>query len=157
MNNPFFAQPAAPAPMPQQQYDQFAQPGFQQAPQRADKASILALYNMPQLAPQPQNLNAAQQQGQQPGQQQGPPSMNQGLQSQDLGGNPAAAAPASMAGHNNPFFNAGGSTQPAAAQASGMDGMAGTRSRDSMMALGMEWSNGRHSPDAFANLSARSR
>ncbi|CAK7271586.1 Protein gts1 [Sporothrix epigloea] len=29
------------------------------------------------------------------------------------------------------------------------------RSRDSMMALGMEWSNGRHSPDAFVGLSAR--
>lgn len=29
------------------------------------------------------------------------------------------------------------------------------RSRDSMMALGMEWSNGRHSPDAFLGLSAR--
>ncbi|KJR86660.1 uncharacterized protein SPSK_02297 [Sporothrix schenckii 1099-18] len=28
------------------------------------------------------------------------------------------------------------------------------RSRDSIMALGMEWSNGRHSPDAFASLSA---
>ena len=31
----------------------------------------------------------------------------------------------------------------------------GGRSRDSIMALGMEWSNGRHSPDAFASLSAR--
>lgn len=157
MNNPFFAQPAAGAPMPQPQYNQFAQPGFQQTPQRADKASILALYNMPQLAPQPHHLNGGPQQGQQPGQQQGPSLMNQGLQSQDLGGNPAAAAPAAMAGNNNPFLNGGGSTQPAAAHGSGMDGMAGNRSRDSMMALGMEWSNGRHSPDAFASLSARSR
>ncbi|ROW00751.1 hypothetical protein VMCG_06441 [Cytospora schulzeri] len=158
MNNPFFTQPAAGAPMPQPQYDQFAQPGFQQAPQRADKASILALYNMPQLAPQPQHLNGAPQQGQQQGQQQqGPAPMSQGLQSQGLGGNPAAAAPAAMAGNNNPFFNGGGSAQPAAAQGAGMDGMVGNRSRDSMMALGMEWSNGRHSPDAFASLSARSR
>jgi len=28
-------------------------------------------------------------------------------------------------------------------------------SRESMMALGLEWTNGRHSPDAFASLSAR--
>ena len=60
------------------------------------------------------------------------------------------------AGSKNPFLGGAGAPQPAAAQPSGMDAMVGNRSRDSMMALGMEWSNGRHSPDAFANLSARS-
>ncbi|KUI61367.1 UBA domain-containing protein 3 [Cytospora mali] len=157
MNNPFFAQPTAGAPMPQPQYDHLSQAGFQQAPQRADKASILALYSMPQLAPQSQNLNTQPQQAQQMEQHQGPSSMNQVFQPQNPSGNPAEAAPAAMSGTNNPFFSGGGSAQPAAAQASGVDGMVGNRSRDSMMALGMEWSNGRHSPDAFASLSARSR
>lgn len=159
VNNPFYTQPAAAAPMPQQHFDQFGQPMVQQVPQRADKASILALYNMPQLAPQPahNSFNAGPHQGQQPAQQQGQASINQVLQPPNLNGHAMEAAPATMAGNNNPFYNGSGAPQPTAAQASGMDGMVGNRSRDSMMALGMEWSNGRHSPDAFASLSARSR
>ncbi|KAJ0119366.1 hypothetical protein J7T55_013605 [Diaporthe amygdali] len=166
MNNPFFAQTAMAAPMPQAQFNQFnhfGQPAAQQAPQRADKASILALYNMPQFAPQTQNTSLDQQQqqqqqpAQQPAQQPGLTSMNQVLHAQNPVMNQAdAAASASTAGNKNPFLAGGGAPQPAAAQPSGMDGVVGNRSRDSMMALGMEWSNGRHSPDAFANLSARS-
>lgn len=71
------------------------------------------------------------------------------------------------AGNKNPFLN-NGMTQPAAVgpaaatnpfpgvNTSGAGTSAGARSRDSM-ALGMEmaWNNGRHSPDAFASLSAR--
>ncbi|KAL1874843.1 Protein gts1 [Diaporthe australafricana] len=163
MNNPFFPQSAMAAPMPQaqfNQFNQFGQPAAQQAPQRADKASILALYNLPQLAPQTQNTNLEQQQQQQqqPEHQPGPVPMNQVSQHQNQVMNQAdAAASVTMSGNKNPFLVGGGAPQPAAAaQPSGMDNMVGNRSRDSMMALGMEWSNGRHSPDAFANLSARS-
>lgn len=162
MNNPFFPQTAMAAPVPQaqfNQFNQFGQPMAQQAPPRADKASILALYNLPQLAPQAQNTNFEQQQQpqQQAEQHPGQASMtqvsnpqNQAINQADLGASMAAA------GNKNPFLGGAGAPQPAAAQPSGMDGMVGNRSRDSMMALGMEWSNGRHSPDAFANLSARS-
>ncbi|KAG6359479.1 hypothetical protein INS49_013000 [Diaporthe citri] len=165
MNNPFFPQTAIAAPVPQAQFNQFtqfSQPVAQQAPPRADKASILALYNLPQLAPQAQNNNLEQQQPQQQAEQQaerqaGPASLtqisnpqNQAMNQADLGASMTAA------GNKNPFLGGAGAPQPAAAQPSGMDGMVGNRSRDSMMALGMEWSNGRHSPDAFANLSARS-
>lgn len=181
MNNPFFSQQNMNPFMNQQQpqqsqqqplYDQFGQqigqqlqqPQFQQAPQRPNTASIMALYNQPQLAPQPQqnaNLDQQQQQQQQQYQQQQPTSSNQVMQAPNA---PAAhaeapAVPANMtvSGHNNPFMNGGATPQPAPTQNGGMDAMVGNRSRDSMMALGMEWSNGRHSPDAFASLSARSR
>ncbi|CAK7268738.1 Protein gts1 [Sporothrix epigloea] len=46
------------------------------------------------------------------------------------------------------------STSSAAKGANAASLVSGGRSRDSMMALGMEWSNGRHSPDAFVSLSA---
>jgi hypothetical protein len=55
---------------------------------------------------------------------------------------------------NNPFMNAGAAAavQPARlVEATPKHNV----SRDSMMAVGLEWSNGRHSPDAFASLSAR--
>ncbi|KAI2620333.1 ArfGap-domain-containing protein [Hypomontagnella submonticulosa] len=137
-----------------------AQPAYQpvyQQPQRADTASIMALYNYPQLAParsptQDQNASSMQtnQAAPTPTQPQAPP---QQVPSSPLSGNknpfmhsaatPAtatAAAPSPFASHSNP--------NPVSSSA---------RSRDSMT-LGMEmaWNNGRHSPDAFASLSARS-
>lgn len=172
-NNPFFAQQAAGSYMPQQQqqqqqyyqqqqqsqYDPFGQPLVQQVPPKADKASILALYNYPQLAPQPpQGDNVGSQQLNQQMGQQGPSTTTQMPQAPVAVANTmdAPVAPAAMPGTKNPFLNGSGSPQPAPAQVATMDGVVGNRSRDSMMALGMEWSNGRHSPDAFASLSARS-
>lgn len=179
INNPFFPQQnmnpyMAQQPQQQQQqafYNQFGQQishqPVQQAPQRPNNASILALYNQPHLAPQPpqqQNANIEQQQQQQqqpqpyPDHQQGSASMNQAMQAPNAPvATQEASATTSMAGNKNPFLSGGAAPQPAPAQPSGMDGQVGNRSRDSMMALGMEWSNGRHSPDAFASLSARSR
>jgi hypothetical protein len=146
--NPFLSQPAAvPQPtfdLPVQQQHQSVFGQTQQAPQtfvpqRQDKAAIMALYGMPQLAPQVQPV---QQQQQQP--QLDPVSAI-------FGGGPVQEVTPTQsqaaAGSKNPFLT----SSPAK---SGV--FAGGRSRDSMMALGMEWGgNGRHSPDAFASLSAR--
>lgn len=179
MGNPFFPQqntnpymtqqPQQPQHQQQhqQQYNQygqqFTQQPAQQVPQRANNASILALYNQPQLAPQPQQNPTYEQQQQQPHteQQQGAASVDQVMQPSHAAAAaaeaPGALASMAMAGNKNPFLSGGAAPQPVAAPTGGMDGAVGNRSRDSMMALGMEWSNGRHSPDAFASLSARSR
>lgn len=149
-NNPFAVKQPA-------QYPQAAmQP-------RPDTASIMALYNYPQLAPaQHQNHHQrhhhAAQQAPQPtlsafdqmfGQTPAPPPVQQ----------QAAPAPTGFSpGSKNPFLGAG-SAFGADGQSAGLgEYMSSNKhnvSRDSMMALGMEWSNGRHSPDAFASLSAR--
>ncbi|KAK3985037.1 UBA domain-containing protein 3 [Cladorrhinum sp. PSN332] len=131
---------------PHQQYQQ---------PQRPDKASILALYGAPspfqpaaaqdpaQVTPAqtPSSLFPPQQQSMNPyGQQQvqQPTPVSPGL------------APAALAGSKNPFMmNGGGAPQQAAPVKQH------NVSRESMMAVGLEWANGRHSPDAFASLSAR--
>lgn len=144
-NNPF----ATPA--------QYPQPTGQPRP---DKASIMALYNYPQLAPQSHQQQSEQQQPQeqqqqpqsQPAPAQAPsafdqmfgPSYTTQSSSQQQAASPAAVPASLAAASNNPFINASTSVQSKS-----------NRSRDSMMALGMEWSNGRHSPDAFASLSAR--
>jgi len=61
-------------------------------------------------------------------------------------------------GSKNPFVNV---RAPSAAAQSGLVDQsipkAYNASRESVVALGMEWSNGRHSPDAFASLSANTR
>ncbi|KAK0638781.1 hypothetical protein B0T16DRAFT_231166 [Cercophora newfieldiana] len=162
-NNPFLSQGMGlpqqqqqqqqqqyPVQMPQQQQQmgyaqqipsQYQQNPYQQnpyqQPQRPDKASIMALYNYPQLAPTP-------------------------FQSQEQAQTPRAdpAAPAAPGpGSKNPFMGAGNGTAvgPAAQQSLVDTSMPKqyNASRESVMALGLEWSNGRHSPDAFASLSAR--
>lgn len=164
MNNPFFTQPNAGSYTPQQpqydQYDQFGQSMVPQAPQRPDKASILALYNYPQLAPQPMQNPSPEQQQQQQQQPTQQPEQAQAFQAPNAMGNATntsvSVAAMTMTGNKNPFLAGGTGPQPTPAQVGGLDGVVGNRSRDSMMALGMEWSNGRHSPDAFASLSARS-
>jgi len=183
----WYAQPQQPSyqqqqPVPQQIYQQpqplqpqhtnnpFASPVQYPQPTgqpRPDKASIMALYNYPQLAPQSQQQQQPQKQQQQPQpqvqqqlQQQQPqtapaqtssafdqmfgqPYTRQGSQQQAA---PPAPAPANLGpASNNPFMSSG---SPSVQTKS-------NKSRDSMMAFGMEWSNGRHSPDAFASLSAR--
>ncbi|KAI0137870.1 ArfGap-domain-containing protein [Hypoxylon sp. NC0597] len=134
-----------------------SQPTYQQ-PQRPDTASIMALYNYPQLAParpqaQDQSTTNAENNHAAPvsAQQQAPPQQPN--------------APSLLSGSKNPFINsaAAPSANTAAAQASfappsnSNPTPSSARSRESMT-LGMEmaWNNGRHSPDAFASLSARS-
>ncbi|KAK0635467.1 putative GTPase activating protein for Arf-domain-containing protein [Bombardia bombarda] len=192
MNNPFFPQ-AIPA-MQQQQQQQYQQPqqqqqqtqvpqpfGFTQqsahymgqaawAPQRPDNASIMALYNYPQLAPNPfqaqdsgqaqaqsqaQQAQAQAQQGQAQAQNQSPNSL---FKSQTFPQAPQQQAnTATMS--RNPFAGGGmKQTGPSAVQQqpSLVDVTPKHNvSRESMMAVGLEWANGRHSPDAFSSLSAR--
>lgn len=167
-NNPFFGngQPTQSSPMQQQAYyqpQQMQQPqpqvqGFPQQqyyqPQRPDKAAIMALYNMPSAAPVP------------PAQGQGQYQSTGAEANQTTAAQPAAQQPNSpqrsvsvpLPGNKNPFLNnSPGSTGQAAFAATNGAAPSGARSRESMT-LGMEmsWNNGRHSPDAFASLSARS-
>ncbi|KAI0156997.1 ArfGap-domain-containing protein [Xylariaceae sp. FL1272] len=126
-----------PAQTPQQSYQ----------PQRQDSASIMALYNYPHLAPARTGMQSAEQgnvnafnANQAPAQAQVQTPIQQ---------SPSTAT-------NNPFLN-NTTTQQSSPFGTANTGTSSARSRESMM-LGMEmaWNNGRHSPDAFASLSARS-
>ncbi|KAI1130126.1 hypothetical protein F5Y10DRAFT_136857 [Nemania abortiva] len=153
--NPFMmmSQPAQ-IPQPTQQQQQWFQQNQQQSqfmqpnypPQRANKESIMALYSHAQFTPPstqspgqaiPNPFEASpaapvQQQTQMPSQQSPP------------------------VGTKNPFLS-NAAVPSASAFAPTNQAPSSARSRESMM-LGMEmaWNNGRHSPDAFASLSARS-
>jgi len=147
VNNPFFNQGPG---LPQHNgVSQLQQQAF--APQRADNASILALYNMPQLAPRQAQPPAGT------GQDAAAAFFGQAAQPVQPALIPipeqSRSISAPLAGNKNPFLSNGAA---ASAGSGGHPGaLGGHRSRDSMMALGLEWSNGRHSPDAFASLSAR--
>ncbi|KAK2065287.1 UBA/TS-N domain-containing protein [Colletotrichum caudatum] len=128
------------APAPQSMYQQ------PQQPQRPDKASILALYSYPQLAPQPFA-----------GQTQAPEAAQADTTTpQHLNNDTNASTQA--AGSKNPFLG-NGTTSPVVAPVQGIGTEVGPRkpgvSRESMAFTDMQWTNGRHSPDAFASLSAR--
>ncbi|OLN85994.1 UBA domain-containing protein 3 [Colletotrichum chlorophyti] len=151
-----FQQEQQPFQQQEVQHQQFQMPTQQpvyqqpQQPQRPDKASILALYNFPQLAPQPLT---SQTESQAPAQAQATAAPQQ--QGQE------ANVPGMTAGNKNPFL-ANGPMSPAmapAAAAAGISADVGPRragvSRESMAFTDMQWTNGRHSPDAFASLSAR--
>ncbi|RDW79800.1 hypothetical protein BP6252_04438 [Coleophoma cylindrospora] len=150
---------------PQGQYDQFRQqtyPAMGQQQAKPDKHSILELYNYPQLAPTPMQQQQQQQQQQQadPNQQQtqGPnagqvaPQIQQQQQANAFSNNLATH----MAGSRNPF----GAGMAAAGGAQAQPARHAPRhvSQESISADSGGWmnGNGRHSPDAFAGLSARS-
>jgi hypothetical protein len=124
---------------PQQNFQQqnYQQPGFQQYQQQPgnqqnanpfDKNSILALYNYPQLAPQPSESSQA-------------PS----VQTSTL----PPAAPAS--GHMNPFASSQNTAQGQPLSAAQTPGVRHV-SNESVDFSGLM--GGRHSPDAFSGLSA---
>ncbi|KAL1881457.1 hypothetical protein VTK73DRAFT_3742 [Phialemonium thermophilum] len=167
-NNPFLSQPS---------------PSTQQPPrQRPDKASILALYRASQLggspfqaqtptqdtepagsgldhgaSPQSSAGGQAYQPHPQPQAQENQRDSQHWQQRQQQQPEETNLA----AGTRNPFFsgssNSAGAVDRSLAQPSFdfYQPRKHNASRDSMMAQGMEWSNGRHSPDAFASLSAR--
>jgi hypothetical protein len=163
--NPFFAQPnmAGPAQSPFQTMPpgQPTMPAQQQQlpPQRPDNASILALYNYPHLAPRPYMAD-----------QQAAQAMDTVAQQPLDAQQPRSIPSAAMPGSKNPFLNGSNPASPTAVPAvptttnpfpstnpfPTMNGHHG--SRDSVQ-LGMDmatWANGgRHSPDAFASLSAK--
>ncbi|KAK3063970.1 hypothetical protein LTS18_011308 [Coniosporium uncinatum] len=133
---------------------------FQQPPQqRHDKSSILALYNYPNLAPPraaetpPPDPSASE------------PQLQQGLQAKGRSVTMPVSSPSAMAGSNNPFASASSSSSIGMGQGQAgagvqdqrvtnlVAGQNGNSNRDSVEF----WGNlsGRHSPDAFAGLSAR--
>ncbi|KAH7148546.1 hypothetical protein EDB81DRAFT_466494 [Dactylonectria macrodidyma] len=132
---------------PQLQLQQQQQQQFYQ-PQRANNASIMALYNQvaPQLptAPQSAPYTAAL-----------PPTIpeNQPIQIPSAPVAPIAhtqSVPQPLSPKTNPFMN-----NVAPATNTAPDPFA-ARSRESMnLGMDLAWTNGRHSPDAFASLSAR--
>ncbi|KAE8448088.1 hypothetical protein EG329_009853 [Mollisiaceae sp. DMI_Dod_QoI] len=172
--NPFF-QNSQPQQAPQQifdfqsqqqsQFQQYRQQTLPMMPQqtgKADKRSILELYNYPQLAPTPM-------QQPQPPQQEPPQAQN--LSTPVSHPFPAqqrsVSSPLAMhsGGSKNPFASNGGSMMQSAMQSTGdtvgqMPSFApnqnGSRhvSQESIDAGG--WANGRHSPDAWGSISARS-
>ncbi|KAL2020943.1 hypothetical protein VTK56DRAFT_7830 [Thermocarpiscus australiensis] len=170
-NNPFFTQTTQTAQqlpgqmhIPQQMGLTAQITGYVPQQQRPDKASILALYNYPQLAPNPSPFQSQDSGQAAPAQTPSSVSPSQTLlqaeqqqqQQQQQQHQPVSIA----AGSKNPFVGAGtgrnglstGSVQPGRlTEATPKHNV----SRESMMAVGLEWSNGRHSPDAFASLSAR--
>lgn len=163
----------------QQQFGQQSQPLMSQQTGRHDKNSIMALFNYPQLAPQPL-ASIPEPADLQPNQQQ----VVSPAPSGDIFGQPnsptptkrSATMPVSLsnmhsaggAGSRNPFLTNAASTNANATfgvnspplasamqnQMQSPQGIAARHaSRDSMLISGLE--SGRHSPDAFANLSAR--
>ena len=153
-SNPYFSAGPLQSPTQMGQYQpvqQQQQQYFQ--PQRADNASIMALYGQSQPAPQQQPMSS---ETAQPRQMPSFPDTTQPLQQQNsqLAQPPqqqqSFAQAQSPAVSKNPFMNMTSSPPPT------QDQFTSNRSRESM-ALGMDlaWTNGRHSPDAFASLSAR--
>jgi len=146
-------QQQAPQMQAQQMPEQFRQqtrPQMQQS--RPDKHSILDLYNYPQLAPTP--LQQVQQdQGQNVPQ---PPALDT-QQPQSLTPGPMSAP---AIGNRNPFKSSGISPQ----SAGGVDSLGAmgnfpppTQSRHiSQESVDAGWQSGRHSPDAWGTISARS-
>jgi hypothetical protein len=155
-NNPFFA--ASPAQSPAQTSNNpFAsqmapQQQYYYQPQRPDTASIMALYNQTQSTPkQAPTPDLAQMMQSTSINTQVQPMTAQSLPVSPIAGSLARSATAPMGSSTNPFMNSG-ATMAAA------DPFATDRkiSRESMnLGLDMAWTNGRHSPDAFASLSAR--
>jgi hypothetical protein len=144
-----------------QQYMHFQSQPQQLLPQqtgRADKSTILALYNYPQLAPvAPQSQSSME------------ASQNQDQITQGFAGMPNQQQQRSVSsplatyasGSRNPFLSGGNGPQ-ASNGGNGMNGAGQGQTRHvsqesmSVDVGGWHGQNGRHSPDAFANLSARS-
>ncbi|KAK2625059.1 hypothetical protein QTJ16_005428 [Diplocarpon rosae] len=162
--NPFFNQQQA-QQLPQQgldynyQYQGQRQQTYPQMPQktlRADKKSIMDLYNYPQMAPTParpivhpeQSKSQAQPQSNAPR-----PQAAEQLQEVSV---PVAA------GNNNPFAMSGSNAVQNSGDTLGtmgqfqpkQNGASRHVSKESVDAGG--WANGRHSPDAWGSISARS-
>ncbi|UNI20798.1 Protein gts1, variant 2 [Purpureocillium takamizusanense] len=129
------------------------QPQTQYQPQRQDKASIMALYGQPYQMPQ----RAATSDANAPAHPATIPE-DRAVYTQSAAAPPlptsvpARSASLPVAGGTNPFMSNG------AAPAAPDPFFTSSRhiSRESMnLGMDMAWTNGRHSPDAFASLSAR--
>ena len=152
-NNPFFT--SSPAQTPTYTTQPYGQQGYFQ-PQRHDKASIMALYsNMQATTQKSMSADAIQSLP--------TPSIpeHQTVQAQPLvqpAQSPAQpqrsmTQPLPQSSSNNPFMNGGATTTTAVPNPFSSQRHI---SRESVnLGMDMAWTNGRHSPDAFASLSAR--
>ncbi|KAM0212893.1 hypothetical protein ACHAQI_004413 [Fusarium lateritium] len=148
-----------PPPQQQQQQQQFYQP------QRPDNASIMALFNnYPQTTSQQAGVDSAQTSYQAPQQatqfsQQPTIPENQPMQTPmaSVQHNYSVPQPQPLSSGTNPFMsNTPSASAIANANASSTSDPFAARSRESMnLGMDLAWTNGRHSPDAFASLSAR--
>ncbi|KAK7431712.1 Protein gts1 [Neonectria magnoliae] len=140
-------------PLVQFQQQQQQQPQQFYQPQRPDNASIMALYNYSQTTPQ---QSGAPQAAQQPAL---PPTIpeNQAVHSSASSVAPAPQShgvPQPLSPTNNPFMN--NATPTTTTTTTKTADPFAARSRESMnLGMDLAWTNGRHSPDAFASLSAR--
>lgn len=146
---------ASPAAHPNNPWYTPPQPQQMSSSQRPNKASILALYNHPHLAPQPQ-----QQPHPHPTQEQQPPAAPAAHEHFSSSQQQPRSVSTPLPGGKNPFYATNGATSPPPAVPRSNDAFGGmTHSSRDSIALGLDmasWSNGgRHSPDAFASLSAR--
>lgn len=130
-----------------QQYQPNAAPMMPQQTGRADKRSILDLYNYPQLAPMPLQQQMASGQNQ-----------SQNIQTASAPG-PASAPPT---GNRNPFMSInGGAPASAGGDAVGAMNQFTPSQQNLPRHVSQEsvdvggWQSGRHSPDAWASISAR--
>ncbi|KAF4458590.1 GTS1-transcription factor of the Gcs1p Glo3p Sps18p family [Fusarium albosuccineum] len=170
VQNPFGQQPQAPTqaaqnPFGQQQFGQqlFGQQPQQQfyQPQRPDKASIMALFNnYPQAVPQMSDNEPSRPfnpvtQSMQPSQ---PPTIpeNQPIQVPMVPVQQNRSVSQPLSPSTNPFMSNITSSAVAVNNTPTASDPFAARSRESMnLGLDLAWTNGRHSPDAFASLSAR--
>ncbi|KAH6891374.1 hypothetical protein B0T10DRAFT_595559 [Thelonectria olida] len=132
-----------------QQHPQVHQQQQFQQPQRPNNASIMALYNQPNLAPQ---VSPAIEPVQQPTL---PPTIpeNQAMQAPVAPTPQPQAVSQPLSPTKNPFMN---NVTPITTTATATPDPWAARSRESMnLGMDLAWTNGRHSPDAFASLSAR--
>jgi hypothetical protein len=139
-----------------QQYRQQTHPLMQQQTGRVDKRSILDLYNHPQLAPSRPQAQLQQDQHQK---------MSVDLTASQQQRSVSSPLATPMAGSRNPFMSSGGGNVQSPGGEDTLGGMGqfgppqnGVRhvSQESINVDTGGWTNGRHSPDAWGSISARS-
>lgn len=159
-SNPYLTQAPAqqqmaqnPYELQQQPYRQQTHPLTAQPTGRADKRSILDLYNYPQLAPMPLQQQPDQNQQQPPV----PVQQAQAVQSLPPGQAPGSKNPFALAGGNSvssPGMDTVGNLPQFASPQNGPRHM--SQESISIHDASGGWTNGRHSPDAWGSISARS-
>jgi hypothetical protein len=139
---------------------QAQQPIYTQQAGRIDKNSILALYNYPQLAPQKPSLPSIGETTDVPSGITSPAPSNDlfaGAGTMSAKRSVTMPAPSTtsstLTGSRNPFLRNGGNRSSNSTPSIGVNGGVRHVSNESVAIANLE--NGRHSPDAFANLSAR--
>ncbi|MCJ1395880.1 hypothetical protein MMC18_008766 [Xylographa bjoerkii] len=140
----------------QNQFQSLSQPLIPQQTGRYDKSSIMALYNYPQLAPPPLMQDFIGSNATSSALSPQPPIAKLPAGVQGLGQRSATMPVTLSSGSKNPFLNSGNAMSPAVtAQVNDTSHYSNQQYTTQPSAEAVFGQNGRHSPDAFANLSAR--